>query len=59
MSQDYKEIKHSIALRSGMPDSEVDLIDNVQFEFLREMMKLKKSVRLPSFGIFMLKGRYK
>ena len=58
MKQNYNEEKHEIGLKNSIPDKEIDIIDKVQFEFVRDMMKLKKSVRLPNFGIFTLKGKY-
>jgi len=55
MKRNYEDLKKDIAKQAGISLKDIDVIDKIQFEFLRKMMQEKKSVRLPSFGIFMLK----
>lgn len=57
-NHEYNKARHSIALEHGISDEEINFIDRVQFEFLREKMKELKSVRLPNFAIFLLKTKF-
>jgi nucleoid DNA-binding protein len=57
--KNYKKDLHSIALNNSLSDGDIDEIERIQFEFLVECMKNFKSVRLPSFGVFDLKTRFK
>lgn len=56
---EFKKDLHSIALANSLTDKEVEEIEKIQFEFVVECMKNFKSVRLPSFGVFDLKQRFK
>lgn len=57
--QEYKKDMHSIALEYSLTDKELEEIEKSQFEFLADCIKNLKTLRIPSFGVFDLKTRYK
>lgn len=59
MKENYKNSKHDIGLRHKLPDREIDVIDAIQFELVRKAMKEKKNIRLPNFGIFLLRKMFR
>jgi len=58
--QKYKNFQKDLALRNNLSLREIEIIDRSQFEVLRYVaMPELKSLRLPNFGIFLIKERFK